>query len=293
MIIKQLILSGASTKVGVFVGAYECLLENGILDSDLTGIEEIVCCSISFLFSLFLLLGAPLSIMKQCCIEGKMENFIKMDDINLNSLFDDYGLSDNQLIASLVKNYLLERHDCVDMTLKELYDKKPIKVTVKCVNVSKGCLEYINHETDPDISILKLLMMTTSIPFIFKPVEYRGSLYVDGGLCGSLPLECSCDDYLAIRFKTTKYKVDTLFNYLLNLITISPVDMECLQEDRCILYKSDIEFSEFILSEQQKIDLIEGGYRITQEHIQKHNLTNDLFIPPHPVDRDPKEEDAD
>ena len=53
MIIKQLILSGASTKVGVFVGAYECLLENGILDSDLTGIEEIVCCSISFLFSLF------------------------------------------------------------------------------------------------------------------------------------------------------------------------------------------------------------------------------------------------
>ena len=60
-------------------------------------------------------------------------------------------------------------------------------------------IEYINYETDPDLSLSRLGKMTTAIPFFFKPVEYNGNFYVDGGLRGHYPIEqCKTENYLGI-----------------------------------------------------------------------------------------------
>jgi predicted acylesterase/phospholipase RssA len=47
---------------------------------------------------------------------------------------------------------------------------------------------YFNHKSHPDIDILSLLRITTSIPLLFQSVEYDGNIYCDGGLYDNFPI---------------------------------------------------------------------------------------------------------
>ena len=53
------------------------------------------------------------------------------------------------------------------------YDLTKIKLSVKVFNVSLKQIQYISYETNPDLTISLLAMMTTAIPFLFKPVQYK------------------------------------------------------------------------------------------------------------------------
>ena len=71
------------------------------------------------------------------------------------------------------------------MSLLKFYKLFGIHLVVKTVNVTKDKIEYIDHINNPKINILKLIQMTTSIPLLIKPTEYKGDLYLDGGLSGN------------------------------------------------------------------------------------------------------------
>jgi len=45
----------------------------------------------------------------------------------------------------------------------------------------------LNHKTDPDLLLYKAITMSSAFPFVFKPIEYNGEYYIDGGLCNNFP----------------------------------------------------------------------------------------------------------
>jgi len=50
-------------------------------------------------------------------------------------------------------------------------------------------LKWLNHVETPNLGVAMAMRMSASIPFVFEPVEYKGHLYVDGGLVRNLPLD--------------------------------------------------------------------------------------------------------
>ena len=76
MIIDTLVLSGASTKASTFAGVFRALFKQNVITPSLEGINHIICCSISMLLSVYLLLEIDISIIERCLMEGKFENIL-------------------------------------------------------------------------------------------------------------------------------------------------------------------------------------------------------------------------
>jgi len=299
MKIDTLILGGCSTKVPTYVGIFKALYESGILTKDLQGIQHIITCSIGLLVSLYLLLGVNLQVQEITVLEADFSKLIDIDNLDIHSLLIDLGLFDNHLVPTLIKGVLQEKYKKDDMTLKELYELNPILVTVKCVNVTKGCNEYINYRTDPDLSILTLLQMTTAIPIFFRPITYNNCQYVDGGLTGGYPVELVKDNYLGFNINGTLKNDESnslfesipIIKYMLSLLKINTMDYSNLPEQNTITYETDIHFTNFDIPINKKKELIQIGYDTTKLHIDKYKLKNELLNKIHPSDKDPTGED--
>jgi len=300
MKIDTLILSGASTKAPIYIGVFRYLYENNIIDKHLTGINHVICCSISMLMSVYLLLELDIDIIEACVLNACFENALDTDNIDINELFDNFGLFSNELVSTLIKNLIKEKFNKEDLTLKELYEIKPILLSVKCANITKGCIEYINKDTDPDISIITLFKMTTAIPFMFKPINYKGSYYVDGGLTGGYPVEFTDDNYLGIWIRGSdwdiKNEIKDIFEFITKLNCIKPYNVEHLDKKRTIICVSELHFSEFSVDKKLKEDMIKDGYNITKRHFEEYNLSNDILTnltkDQHLEDIDPTSEDS-
>jgi hypothetical protein len=290
MKINTLVLSGASTKLSIFVGILRCLFDHNILNEGLEGIEQIVCCSSSMVICIYLMLGIHVDMIEKICIESNYENIINIDSIHLDDIINTYGLFNHEIVTTLIKNLLKHKINKEDITLQELYEIRPILLTAKCANLSNGCIEYINKDTHPNMLLSKLMKITTAIPLLFKPVIYNDMYYVDGGLTGAYPVEFVTKDYLGFWIRSSKKKITNIVEYISKFVGVTPYNSETMDEVSNIMYSSDIHFSEFKLSKQQKIDLVHTGYNTTLEHIQKYNIYNDLFKTPPDEDTIPSEE---
>ena len=301
MKIDTLVLSGCSTKIPCYIGVLKYLFESGILNESLQGVKEIIACSVGMLVSVYLLLGVNLRVQEAAILRSDFLKIIDIDSVNINDLIFNLGLFDNNLVSSLIRGVLREKYETDDMTLQELYELNPIKLTVKCVNVTKQCSEYLNHESDPDLSILTLLRMTTAIPLFFKPIQYKDDLYVDGGLAGGYPVELSGKNYLGINIKSLEEMIHTdsivhlipLVSYIQSLMSTYSINYETLPEEYTITVISDIHFTNFSVPLDKKKQLIQLGYDTTKQHIEKYKIRNDNLLSQmtHPEDKDPTEED--
>jgi NTE family protein len=169
--------------------------------------------------------------------------------------------------------------------MKELYNKtnKYLSITSVCLDTHEAV--YISHETFPDIPVWKAILMSCSIPLIFKPIEWENKLYIDGGLVDNFPLfNIKLDDIkntLGIQINLNyKRKNDSIlieesniYNYVINLIQIimeskteiKPYNIISIKIDNLILNNSlSIDINKDI-----KIKLINIGYEETKIQFPK------------------------
>ena len=221
------------------------------------------------------------SMMKQM----NFSDYLDMDNVNINDLLFKLGLFDNKKVSTPVSTILRERYSVTDMTLKELYELTNIKLTAKVCNHTKSCVEYISYENEPELSIILLLQMTTAIPLFFKPIKYNKCLYIDGGVAGGYAIEIAGKNYLGINLKgpNRKDKQNTLIDelpiidYFIKGLCIACQDSSKIDK-RNIYIPSNIHFTNFEVSMEEKKQLIDDGYKLTLQHIDEYKLVNDLYL---------------
>jgi predicted acylesterase/phospholipase RssA len=98
------------------------------------------------------------------------------------------------------------------MTLRDLHEKTGKTVRICVCNVTDRRVEYWTHETRPEMSVLKALRISCSIPLIFSAVMHDTKMFVDGAVVDPLPVHMP-DHALAIGFKTTK-PIDTMQDFV-------------------------------------------------------------------------------
>jgi len=275
--IDTLILSGGGPSGIAYAGIFKALLKNGILiRSDL---KEIITTSVGIIFAILYLLDYTSSQIEKIVLETELDKLLNIDDLEIDNLLLRFGLFDNKTLGNTIQSFIKHKHNKNDLTLQELYDIIPIKLTVKVYNVDLGKTEYFSYQNQPDIKLCTLSMMTTAIPFFFQPIKYNDTLYVDGGLKGHFPIEvCESDNFLGLWIKggtcnTDDFeliKIIPILGYTMNLMNDRDNNLEDLNKDKIFIYdiNSGLNFS---VNRDEKTKLIKKGYDMTIDYLKQRD----------------------
>lgn len=68
------------------------------------------------------------------------------------------------------------------------FDALKIPVTIAITEIKKGRIEYVSQG-----ELMTAIEASCAVPAVFKPVQYQGGLYVDGGILDNLPVKAIYD----------------------------------------------------------------------------------------------------
>ena len=271
MKVDTLFLSGCGSKIGGYVGVFTALLEKKIIDLD--KIERYVCCSAGAIFSLNLCCGLSINIFSKLSDMTDYKKLLDLDD--LDNLFENLGLFSNRNVGNIASAVLMYKFKKRDMTLSEFYEKTNKHFICKVFNLTKKKEEYICYKTNPDLSIVTLICMTTCIPVFFKPILYNENYYVDGGMSGSMPFIDKYKNFIGIYICSecnNDIKNMDIFEYLLYLLTIKAESYRFSMNDKRFIKITCLKemVANFDISMETKKKIIDTSYKLTSNHINKY-----------------------
>jgi len=275
--IDTLVLSGGGTSGCAYIGVFDALFKKNILKRDLSGIKEIITTSVGILFSYLYMTNLSQKECERVIMDADIYSLLNTDNLTIDDLLIDFGLFETNKIREIMHIFTKHLYQSDDITLKELYDKKPIQLTVKVYNSTTCKLEYISYKTHPDLSLLTLTQMTTAIPFFFKPVKYNDCLYVDGGMRGHFPLEaCQSKNYLGIFIRggtvnkeSELIKLFPILYFIYTLFTSKDVIIDESNKHNII----DVTINHglnFNITDEMKQQMIKKGYDTTLKYIDEY-----------------------
>ena len=194
-----LILEGGGLR-GVFSsGVIDCFLDNNIRFDYVVGVSA-GCCN------LYQYVAGNRGYFRSCMIQknpfnsfyGVPQMVTSHKFVNLDKVFDEYTVQYGFSFEDFVKN--------------------DIEWEAAVSNINTGKAEYMTTK-DPERSKL-IGKASCSMPGLTSPVEIDGQLYLDGGVCDSIPVQRALDkgcDKLAIVLTRKKGNFST-FNEATRLI---------------------------------------------------------------------------
>jgi len=276
--IKNIVFSGAGLRIYTFLGFIKALNELDLLKN----INSIIGTSSGSLIAVLCILDFSYNEIEEIILKINTTNLKNINSDNIINFFKDYGVDDCKNFERIINIILNIKVKNENITFKELYEltHKKLIITATCVNSMD--LEYFDYETTPDIPIKKVLLMSISIPLIFKPVKLDNKYYVDGGLISHYPIDYFKDnkeETLGILVTSSLNKcmeINNIKDYIYNIMSCSFINLikNCYnnyKEHTVLVENNTVNFLDFNIEYNTKISLIEEGYK---ETIKMLNLKN-------------------
>lgn len=210
MDIRELVIGSGGARGILALGTLHELQKDGVLDN----VRTFHGTSVGALLCAGLILG-------ESC-ETLLDRIIKYPLRCQSTGAQGFGLDSGKSLRGFIKKVLRCRHD---VTLQSLYTKTRKTLYICVCNVTKQCVEYWSHRTHPDMSLLRALQCSCTIPFIFKPVKIKTSsgsksnnvcanLYVDGAVGRHIPRAETPERALTLHFSSVPSPISSWAEYL-------------------------------------------------------------------------------
>tara|TARA_Y100000389_G_C17326232_1_gene445710 strand:+ start:20 stop:871 length:852 start_codon:yes stop_codon:yes gene_type:complete len=213
----NLVLSGGAFKGIALLGALKYLEE---LDY-ISYIKNYTGSSAGGIICFFIILGYKPYEIKEMLL-NEINNITDLDFNNISNFLYDYGIDNCENNKKILSKYLKQKTDLEDITFIEFTKKFGTNLTLTGSNLTKHTLDYFNIDNTPNMSIIQAVLITSCIPFIFKPIEYNDCLYVDGGIYNNFAIDQykkNKNETLGINIKSNIIiKNDNFINYCNNII---------------------------------------------------------------------------
>jgi len=220
--IEHLVLSGAGINILIQIGLLDYLIEHEIFQ--LQNIKSIHATSAGAIISVLLLLGIPITELRDYIIHRPWDKFFILDILNLN---DTKGIITSTHLYTMIKPFMLA-YDIPDtFTLLDLYNKSQVDLHIFTTKLNDMVSVDLNHTTTPDITIHQAIAMSAAVPIIFTPVCYQNEYYIDGGILNNCPISSIDEHYdttliIDILGNIKQYTQDTpLLDYIHIIISNS------------------------------------------------------------------------
>ncbi len=187
MTIKHLVFSGGAYKGLYFLGALKHLDDNKFCNIE--NIETIHAVSIGSIIAVLLCLKIPIIDIIEFAINKPLKKLFNVDMENIFNINNDLGIYDKKLFKEMYYSFFGSVDLECTMTLKELYEYSGIELVVSSVSLNEWKIIDFSYKTHPDLSVLDATYMSSSLPFLLKPMRYKDSYYLDGGMINSYPLD--------------------------------------------------------------------------------------------------------
>lgn len=268
--IKNIVFSGAGLRIYTFLGFIKALNEYDLLKN----ITSIIGTSSGSLIAVLCILDFSYNEIEEIILKINASNLKNINSENIINFFKDYGVDDGKNFERIITIILRTKVKNENITFKELYEltHKKLIITATCVNTMD--IEYFDHETTPDISIKKVLLMSISIPLIFKPIKLDNKYYVDGGLISHYPIDFFKDEKdetigVLVTSSLNKFmEINSIQDYIYNIMSCSFINLikNCYnnyKENTVLVENNSVNFLDFNIEYNTKISLIEEGYKET------------------------------
>jgi predicted acylesterase/phospholipase RssA len=269
---ENIILSGGSIKTISLLGALQYCEDQDLV----SGIKNYVGSSAGAIINYLLIIGySPLEIISYICTRDIM---LLLKKFNLYDFVNDFGMASFIPLQEVIERMTIEKIGTL-MTLGELQTRTEKTLWVVAYNYSKRQCEYLSASTTPNIPCVTALRMSCTVPFLFEPFMYNGSMYLDGSLCRSIPPRDILDYTAKTLFlnistqQTTEVqtKPENLIDYVYNvmdIVTSGYGDTNPPEITDTINIYTDMGFFDFDSTTSEKLDVFCSGYNQVKTYFE-------------------------
>lgn len=295
MTIKNIVISGGGPSALLCYGIIKYLT-----DVKYFNIEDIECyygTSSGAILSVILIMGFEYETLDDYFLKRQWN---KVFDLKQNNNYDlinyltDKGIDGKEFIIKLFEPLMTSKNIDINITLLEFYNLTKKKLFIygsELNNSNKIDTIEISYETFPEMRLIDALTITTSIPFVFKPIIYKNMCFVDGGLLNNFPLNNCLErnnkeeifgmgnyiikpsekitettdfmDYIAIIIQKTYNTLKKQHNKIENLINYDITDIRSIDS-----------WVNYLIDNNKKIELIEKGEEYAKKYLKSLNYDN-------------------
>ncbi len=293
MNITNLVFEGGGVKGIAFCGAIHVLEQNDMLKN----ITHIIGSSAGAICAGLLALKYTASEIEKIMKELDMKRLT--DDSfgfirDLYRLFYHYGIYRGDAFIDWYGKLIEQKTGNKNFTFKQVYETYHIDLTITGTCLNKQQTSYFNYITTPDLPIVNAVRISMSIPGVFAAVKMGDCIYVDGGVLNNYPINyydnientlgfklidktdncCSENNIMYDDFS----KVDGIKDFI--TLTISSMMREIERSHVRENYWNHticidcfgVSCTDFSISEDKKLKLIQNGHNETQKWIDANIL---------------------
>jgi NTE family protein len=266
--ISTLVLSGGGIRGICHCGVLKYLEQNN-LHNDL---KTLCGVSIGSIIGLMYVLKYTSKDIEE---EILLKNFKTLKHIQPINIFSKFGIDSGDHLMLWIESQLIKRGLSLNITFRELYSWNPIVFKVGVTNLSKHQFEIFDKFTKPNLEVIKAIRISISVPFFFEYTQLDNCIYVDGGVLNNYPIELfnQNDNVLGVNLTSIQtgktHTIDTFDSYIFNI-------MQCIMNKNNLCTERTIEIEtnesviDFDLSTNKKKQLIQIGYKSTENYFRKN-----------------------
>lgn len=251
-----------------FVGCLRALEESTILSS----VRSIRGSSVGAFFGTLVCLGYTAKELENTLMRVNTNGLFQVHLDNILKCFDTFGIDEGRRLEQVFEVFLDQKMCQPHITFLELFQYTGIHLVVSATSLTNSCVEYFDYKRTPDMAVSHGLRISASIPFMFTPVHYNQSMYVDGGVLCHLPVPCidkfSLPNTRIITFSIQRNPVQTIDSfteYIHALFECVNKKQEITKNEHRINIPVTSSGAHFEMSTKEKDDAIQCGYGKTRQ----------------------------
>lgn len=233
MSVENIVINGGGTTIFNTYGALKQSNMDGIWSHD--SVHSYYGTSAGGIMSVIMALQYNWDELDDFIIKRPWQNVWKINVLNTYEYYLKKGVYGIELYYDIFGPLFRGKDLELTITLKEFYEVSKKNIYLYAVKVSTFEITEFSHLSHPDMKVLDALHATAALPILFKPAEYEGELYTDGGFLLNYPLaKCSADPktILGIRNAYTENntninKVEGIFEYLSYILNMVVDKNQC------------------------------------------------------------------
>lgn len=274
--IKNIVFSGASTKIYLFIGFLKYIKEfnNDLLDN----IKNFAGTSSGSIIATGLVLGYTIEEMEELLIKLDLTRFKNINSDGILNFFDNFGLDNNFQFENLFRIMFKKKIKDENITFKELFNITNKRLIIVSTNINRKKTVYFCYKNTPNIKVIDALIASISIPLVYFPRKIDNELYLDGCITNHFPIQLFSDSKNqtlgAIVLCKQEYTELRDFFDILTSVVFSGVENQSKQVIKdyknVIILDSNLHALNFELSTEIKINTIKEGYEQTYNFFKKN-----------------------
>lgn len=231
--IKHLVISGGGPNGITQLGVLKHLVDQQYIQLD--KIESVYGTSVGALLGLFIVLRYDMDVLCDFFIKRPWDKVLSFELMDLMHMFQNNGYIEMDFIVDMMDRLIGALDLSTSITLQELYDLTHIEFYIYASKLSTFTQCIISHHTYPTMEVKTAILMSCALPPIFKPIQYKGEYYMDGGIFCNYPINHCLESYenheeiLGIHVSKSKnlesnFKEDTIMPEYIMIIVKNLID---------------------------------------------------------------------